>query len=159
MHARLAAFVRAVHREHGAREGATWLALATLRKRAFSSAFALRRSVERRLTVLEEQRSAAGWRARLRVERSSRLFAGHFDGDPVLPGVVHLLVVGHALRVLQGPEAALRELSSVRFRRAVRPGEELEVTVGAPDSGGGCRFEVRAGGERVASGRVRGAVG
>jgi superfamily II DNA or RNA helicase len=52
MHAALDAFVRAVHREPGGRESSTWLALATLRKRALSSALALLRSVERRVDVL-----------------------------------------------------------------------------------------------------------
>jgi superfamily II DNA or RNA helicase len=52
MHAALDAFVRAVHREPGGRDSSTWLALSTLRKRALSSAFALLRSVERRLSTL-----------------------------------------------------------------------------------------------------------
>jgi superfamily II DNA or RNA helicase len=53
MHAALDAFVRAVHREPGGRDSATWLALSTLQKRALSSAFALLRSVEHRLEALE----------------------------------------------------------------------------------------------------------
>jgi superfamily II DNA or RNA helicase len=54
MHACLAAFVRAVQHERGC-DPETWLALSTLRKRALSSAFALRRSVERRLDALGAQ--------------------------------------------------------------------------------------------------------
>ncbi|HET6898733.1 MAG TPA: hypothetical protein VFK70_10305, partial [Vicinamibacteria bacterium] len=50
------------------------------------------------LTIVEEAVDAAGWRARLRVEPSSRAFAGHFDGEPILPGVAALLIVRHALR-------------------------------------------------------------
>jgi superfamily II DNA or RNA helicase len=52
MHAALDAFVRAVHREPDGRDQSTWLALSTLRKRALSSAFALLRSVEHRLSAL-----------------------------------------------------------------------------------------------------------
>ena len=52
MHAALDAFVRAVQREPDGRAPSTWLALATLRKRALSSAFALQQSVERRLHTL-----------------------------------------------------------------------------------------------------------
>jgi superfamily II DNA or RNA helicase len=52
MHAALDGFVRAVQREPDGRAASTWLALATLRKRALSSAFALQQSVERRLQAL-----------------------------------------------------------------------------------------------------------
>lgn len=50
MHACLTRFTEAVEREHAASDPNVSLALATLRKRAFSSAFALQRTVERRLT-------------------------------------------------------------------------------------------------------------
>jgi len=52
MHAALDRFVRAVQREPDGRAASTWLAVATLRKRALSSAFALQQSVERRLHAL-----------------------------------------------------------------------------------------------------------
>jgi 3-hydroxymyristoyl/3-hydroxydecanoyl-(acyl carrier protein) dehydratase len=107
------------------------------------------------LTVLEEAVGPAGWRARLRVEASGPAFEGHFEGDPILPGIAHLVVVRHALRALRGEGAAVRELSAVRFRRLVRPGAVLEMTVGSPDALGACRFEVHAGHAVVASGRVR----
>ena len=54
MHAAVDAFVRAVQREPNGRDHATWLALSTLRKRALSSAFALQRTVERRLLSLND---------------------------------------------------------------------------------------------------------
>ena len=53
MHACLAAFDRAVQREHRERHPDVRLATATLRKRALSSAFALERSVHRRLEGLD----------------------------------------------------------------------------------------------------------
>jgi hypothetical protein len=107
------------------------------------------------LTVLEEAVGPSGWRARLRVEPSSRVFQGHFEGDPILPGIAHLVVLRHALRAMRGRGATVRELSSVRFRRVVRPGAVLEVSVAAPDAEGGCRFDVHLGHAVVASGRVR----
>jgi superfamily II DNA or RNA helicase len=53
MHARLAAFERAVRAERGEADGDAWLALAVLRKRAFSSAHALHLSIARRLDTLK----------------------------------------------------------------------------------------------------------
>jgi 3-hydroxymyristoyl/3-hydroxydecanoyl-(acyl carrier protein) dehydratase len=104
------------------------------------------------LTLLAEQVDAGGWRARLRVEAASRVFDGHFEGEPILPGIVHLLVLRHALRALRGPDARLAELPSVRLRRVVRPGEVLEVVVSTPGEDGRCRFDVRAGEAVVAAG-------
>ena len=95
------------------------------------------------LTVVQEAVDASGWRARLRVEASSRAFAGHFESQPILPGVAHLVIVRHALRRMGGASATLRALPSVRFRQVVRPGDVLDVSVSLPDAEGRCRFDVR----------------
>src|SRR5262245_18445986 len=52
MHARLTAFERAVRAERGEADRDAWLALAVLRKRAFSSAHALHLSIARRFETL-----------------------------------------------------------------------------------------------------------
>ena len=108
------------------------------------------------LTVVQEAVDAAGWRARLRVEASSRAFSGHFEGEPILPGVAHLVIVGHALRAMGGPLATLGGLPSVRFRQMVRPGDVLDVSVGRPDAEGLCRFEMKTGGTLAVTGMARG---
>ena len=55
MHARLEAFDRAVREERGELDPDVWLALAVLRKRAFSSARALQQTIARRLASLEPE--------------------------------------------------------------------------------------------------------
>jgi 3-hydroxymyristoyl/3-hydroxydecanoyl-(acyl carrier protein) dehydratase len=107
------------------------------------------------LTVLEENADERGWRARLRVEPSSRAFAGHFEGDPILPGIAHLVVVAHALRALGGAAASFRELPSVRFRRVIRPGDVLDVVALMDEGGMRCRFEVHVAGALAAAGVAR----
>jgi superfamily II DNA or RNA helicase len=52
MHARLTAFERAVRAERGEADRDAWIALAVLRKRAFSSAHALHLSITRRLETM-----------------------------------------------------------------------------------------------------------
>ena len=108
------------------------------------------------LTVVQEAVDATGWRARLRVEASSRAFRRHFEGEPILPGVAHLVIVGHALRALGGPLATLGGLPSVRFRQVVRPGDVLDVSVARPDAEGLCRFEMKTGGTLAVAGVARG---
>jgi superfamily II DNA or RNA helicase len=59
MHARLEAFGRAVREERGELDPDVWLALAVLRKRAFSSARALQQTIARRLASLEPEQALA----------------------------------------------------------------------------------------------------
>jgi 3-hydroxyacyl-[acyl-carrier-protein] dehydratase len=97
---------------------------------------------------------AAGEEGRFRIEipAASPLFAGHFPGQPILPGIAHLAIVECALR---SPLAAVRGL---RVRRPVLPGEALELSVGKPDADGWTRFEIRRQEAPVAGGAVRTAV-
>jgi len=84
-------------------------------------------------------------------------YAGHFPGQPILPGVVLLDAALHAMATRQGiPGSA--QLKSAKFHSPVQPGEPL--TLHATESpAGGFRFEIRCrdsrGGERsVASGAL-----
>ena len=108
------------------------------------------------LTIVQEGVDATGWRARLRVEPSSRAFTGHFEGRPILPGVAHLVIVRHALRAMGGASATLRALPSVRFRHVVGPGDVLDASVARPDAEGRCRFDVRIDDTLAVTGVARG---
>jgi 3-hydroxyacyl-[acyl-carrier-protein] dehydratase len=52
-------------------------------------------------------------------------FAGHFPGNPVLPGIAQIMAVLHAC----GPGLRLRAVKNCKFLRPVVPGERLSVTV------------------------------
>lgn len=71
-------------------------------------------------------------RARLYVDPGAAFFAGHFPGNPILPGViiVEALAQTGALAALAEPDSAgklalFAGIERARFRRVVRPGEEL----------------------------------
>jgi 3-hydroxymyristoyl/3-hydroxydecanoyl-(acyl carrier protein) dehydratase len=78
-------------------------------------------------------------------------FAGHFPGQPLLPGVSLLAEVleavldAPALAALVGPAP---RISAAKFLAPVRPGAQLVVQL--DDGPRGVRFEVREG-ERVAA--------
>jgi 3-hydroxyacyl-[acyl-carrier-protein] dehydratase len=72
------------------------------------------------------------------VRASDDYFAGHFPGEPVMPGVLQIEALAQALCILIAesfPEAAAGKrpafagLEDVRFRKAVRPGDLLELNV------------------------------
>ena len=54
--------------------------------------------------------------------------AGHFPGNPVIPGVVLLETVLTTCKAWL-PESRVSGLESVKFLRPVRPGDRFEVTL------------------------------
>lgn len=81
-------------------------------------------------------------RRRVAIAREHPAFAGHFPGQPLLPGVV---LLGEALEVLlrdsPGTLGDAPRVSAVKFLAPVRPGADLEVRWTAPAQGR-TRFEV-----------------
>jgi predicted hotdog family 3-hydroxylacyl-ACP dehydratase len=95
-----------------------------------------------------------GRRIRVEIPPASPLFAGHFPGHPILPGIAHLAVAERALRDLSGG-GRLSAVRAVKLRRPVAPGEALELFIGVPEEDGWYRFELRRGEEAVSGGAVR----
>jgi 3-hydroxyacyl-[acyl-carrier-protein] dehydratase len=75
-------------------------------------------------------------RGRYRVTGDEELLTGHFPGNPVFPGVLQLEALAQtgAIAVLADDRYAGKlplfgGVEKVRFRRLVRPGDELVMTV------------------------------
>lgn len=73
--------------------------------------------------------------ARKRVREDEWYLRGHFPGRPIMPGVlmVEALAQAGAVAVLaeeenRGKLALFAGIEDVRFKRIVRPGDELELT-------------------------------
>ncbi|WP_295385393.1 hypothetical protein [uncultured Thiodictyon sp.] len=80
-------------------------------------------------------------------------YAGHFPGQPILPGVVLLDEVLHAVAVRLGLGDAVGEIKSAKLVRPVTPGEPLSLNY-VQTAAGVFRFEVMAGERLAASGVV-----
>jgi 3-hydroxyacyl-[acyl-carrier-protein] dehydratase len=82
--------------------------------------------------------------------------AGHFPGHPIVPGVVLLDEVLHAIELALHPldAATLWQIDAVKYHRAVHPEEPLQLEFESlPDAQ--LRFELRTCGALVASGTLR----
>jgi 3-hydroxymyristoyl/3-hydroxydecanoyl-(acyl carrier protein) dehydratase len=87
----------------------------------------------------------------LSVAADHPAYAGHFPGQPILPGVVLLDEALQALALRQGLDAAVGQIKSAKFPSPVKPGEALRLHYAAT-AAGAFRFEVMAGQRVVASG-------
>ncbi|HKV08957.1 MAG TPA: hypothetical protein VJ725_12515 [Thermoanaerobaculia bacterium] len=83
----------------------------------------------------------------IQIPSDSPFFAGHFPGQPILPGIVQL--------ALAFPGSPIAEVRSLKLRRTVGPGDRLEVSGTGPGADGVARFEIRRGEETVSQGAVR----
>lgn len=87
---------------------------------------------------------------------SHPMFAGHFPGNPIVPGAYLLALVGHRandwLRA-QGSAAQVGGVSAVKFTRPLRPDEECSIFFGepAPDT---LRFRLQVGAVPCATGTL-----
>jgi 3-hydroxymyristoyl/3-hydroxydecanoyl-(acyl carrier protein) dehydratase len=95
---------------------------------------------------------------RFEVPAGSPLFAGHFPGHPILPGIAHLAFARQALSEAAGrdiSDIALQEIRSLKLRKPAGPGDALDLLLEGPDGDGTARIELRRGPEIVSLGTVR----
>lgn len=83
-----------------------------------------------RITELETHR-VVGWKT---VRPEEFYLAGHFPGNPIMPGVLMLEALAQAMGVMvlvrpehRGKLGYFASINNVRFRELVRPGDELKL--------------------------------
>lgn len=94
----------------------------------------------------------------LQIPREHPSYAGHFPGQPIVPGVVLLDLVLQAAEGLADwpgrPDGAL-DIPVCKFVQAVRPGAVLALTLSTGSSAGTLNFRLQQDGQPVASGSLR----
>ena len=98
--------------------------------------------------------SSSARSAWFRLADDGRCFEGHFDGVPILPGVAHLALAMEALSGAAGGGRVLGGLRDVKFSRALRPGDEVEVVLTEAVDGRSMRFEIRSRGDLASAGQL-----
>lgn len=80
-------------------------------------------------------------------------FAGHFPGNPIVPGVLLLDQAILMVQTLLGRGAEVWTVAQAKFLSPVGPGEEVAFDF-SQDARGGWRFAARVGARSVASGHL-----
>lgn len=96
--------------------------------------------------------SAAERAMEVLVGATSRFFAGHFPGRPLLPAIAHLVLVDELVKRCLGEQTGLVAVQRARWKRPVLPGTRLRVRLLEAGDSSSLRFEIDGDGERVSEG-------
>lgn len=88
-----------------------------------------------------------------RLSAGDAAFAGHFPGDPVLPGVVQVDWAIRLAGVALGPLGAFQGLDRVKFLQPLRPGDPVVLRL-APAGPGRIGFRYERDGAPASSGTL-----
>jgi 3-hydroxymyristoyl/3-hydroxydecanoyl-(acyl carrier protein) dehydratase len=88
------------------------------------------------------------------VTANPRVFDGHFDEAPVLPGVAQIALVVEACRARGFGPASLVGVRDVRFSRPLGPHDPIEIALRGGQIPSSVRFEIRTGGHAASSGTL-----
>jgi 3-hydroxymyristoyl/3-hydroxydecanoyl-(acyl carrier protein) dehydratase len=96
--------------------------------------------------------------AQLSVDSRSPWFAGHFPGDPILPGIAQLKMVAETVLASGRPDMKMVGVSRVKFRKIVRPGKWLDIHVAIGKKEGQYAFRITCENEEICSGMMHFAI-
>ena len=100
-----------------------------------------------------ERRTELGCEAEMVFRPESDFFDGHFEGAPVLPGVVQTGVAVRELERLLGRAVRVTEIKKLKFARVVHPGERVKFSLeGKGEDEWAFRYE--SGGALCSSGTI-----
>ncbi|MGM9805894.1 MAG: beta-hydroxyacyl-ACP dehydratase [Candidatus Aphodosoma sp.] len=82
-------------------------------------------------TVLERVDNADNTVFTVRLEKGHPVYAGHFPGDPVSPGVCNLQMVKECAEIVAGRSLTFSNISQYRLMEVVSPFKQdlLQITV------------------------------
>lgn len=88
------------------------------------------------------------------TESNSPWFSGHFPDNPILPGIAQLKMVVDLITKSASGKVCISGLSRVKFRKIVRPGEQLNIEVSPGTADNQYMFKITSGNEDVCSGNM-----
>ena len=71
-----------------------------------------------------------------RFDAAQPVFAGHFPGHPILPGVFQLEMARVAAEVILNGAMRVREITKAKFRRPILPAETIRLELKLTENAG-----------------------
>lgn len=87
----------------------------------------------------------------MKISPGHASLAGHFPGNPIVPGVVLLDEVTYALAHHLGADVRILGMPTLKFLTPLLPGEDFHINVVANKSGR-ASFEIVAGARKILTG-------
>lgn len=87
----------------------------------------------------------------LRITADHPTAAGHFPGNPILPGALLLAEILRAIAADRGDEVSPCNIKSAKFLLPVRPGDDVEIDYSVTERGT-IEFQCAVEGRRVLAG-------
>lgn len=79
-------------------------------------------------TVLQSERiNATDWSVRIMLNQRHPVYAGHFPGQPVVPGVCLLQIIKECAERLCGTRLQYKQISSGKYLSVINPDETSEL--------------------------------
>jgi len=88
------------------------------------------------------------------VNDDSPWFSGHFPDNPILPGIAQLNMVADIIALSRQKSLYIKRLNRVKFKKIVRPGEQLEIHAAATSTTGLYTFHITHETQAVCSGMM-----
>ncbi|MGB5233014.1 MAG: hypothetical protein WBN83_15990 [Desulfoprunum sp.] len=92
--------------------------------------------------------------ARVTVADNSPWFAGHFPGNPILPGIAQLHMVAGVVAFSRQESLYIHSLNRVKFKKLVRPGEPMQIHVATAGDDNRYSFRITQDNQDVCSGMM-----
>ena len=109
-------------------------------------------SVSRCRFIRESKAFGSENATRFRVSESSPVFDGHFEDEPILPGVAHIALALDVCAEQEPVVGRLCGLRDIRFLRPLFPGATVDVIVSEDSDPTAKKFELRSDGCSVTAG-------
>lgn len=92
--------------------------------------------------------------AQVTTDTQSPWFSGHFPGDPILPGIAQLKMVTDIIAEALGQDLYLVDLTRIKFKKLIRPGEILDIHALAGKKENSYSFRISSQQDDVCSGTL-----
>ena len=96
-------------------------------------------------TILSRDASSGSVRAKISINKSHKIFEGHFPGLPIVPGVCMMQIIREIMEVCTEKNLSITGAENMKFLAVINPeqNDEVDVLITYTDGGGGI-FNVNA---------------